>query len=114
LKKKKLEHSDYKAVWIFAMFDLPMTTEKARKRYTRFRKSLLRQGFMMLQFSIYARFCRSDERAEALRSRLRKVLPPEGQVRILSVTDHQYKKMEIFHGKSKSKAESPPEQLLLF
>jgi CRISPR-associated protein Cas2 len=41
-------------------------------------------------------------------------MPPEGQVRILTVTDIQYKKMEIYFGKNKATAENPPEQLLLF
>jgi len=40
--------SGYRAVWIFAMFDLPTDTKKARKDYTSFRKNLLKDGFSML------------------------------------------------------------------
>ena len=49
--------SGYRAVWIFAMFDLPTDTDKARKDYTHFRKNLLKDGFAMLQYSVYARHC---------------------------------------------------------
>jgi hypothetical protein len=33
--------SGYRGMWLFAMFDLPVTTRKARKRYTQFRKLLI-------------------------------------------------------------------------
>ena len=52
-------------MWLFAMFDLPVTTTKARKRYAEFRKVLLEQGFSMLQYSVYARYCASEEMADA-------------------------------------------------
>jgi len=96
------------------MFDLPVDTAQGRRDYTNFRKALLRQGFMMLQFSVYGRFCPNDERGDTLKRRIRQSLPPRGQVRLLSVTDHQFGKMEIFEGKTKGQAEKPPEQLLLF
>jgi CRISPR-associated protein Cas2 len=101
-------------MWLFAMFDLPVVTPEAKLQYTRFRKALLRQGFMMLQFSVYARFCSCEERAETFRSRLRTVLPPDGQVRLLAVTDHQFGKMLVFEGKKRAPAEKPPDQLVLF
>ncbi len=67
-------------MWLFAMFDLPVTTAKARKRYAKFRKVLLEQGFSMLQYSVYARYCASEEMADAYRGRIRTELPPEGYV----------------------------------
>ena len=57
------------------MFDLPVTTAKARKRYTQFRKLLVEQGFSMLQYSVYARYCASEEMADAYRGRIRAGLP---------------------------------------
>jgi CRISPR-associated protein Cas2 len=106
--------SQYQAMWLFTMFDLPVDTPKARRDYATFRKVLLRQGFLMLQFSVYARYCESEERSDALRRRIRSCLPPEGQVRLLAVTDHQFGKMQIFEGKIRAPTEDPPEQLLLF
>ena len=106
--------SAYKGMWLFAMFDLPVTTREARRQYSRFRKALLAHGFTMLQFSVYARYYASEEAALAHRRQVRQALPPEGQVRLLAVTDRQFSKMEVFHGKTRRKAESPPEQLMLF
>ena len=40
-------------MWLFTMFDLPVTTPKAKKRYAQFRKLLIKEGFSMLQYSVY-------------------------------------------------------------
>jgi len=104
----------YKAMWLFALFDLPVDTKDARKQYVRFRNSLLKEGFSMLQYSVYARFCASEDRAETFRRRIRAALPPDGQVRLISVTDRQFEKMEVYYGKKRKPAEDPPMQLEFF
>ena len=106
--------SEYNGVWLFAMFDLPVTDKEARREYTRFRKALIREGFGMLQYSVYARYFGSQESSEAHRGRIRLQLPPGGQVRLMAVTDRQFGKMDVFHGKKLSEPEKPPKQLLLF
>lgn len=106
--------SGYRSMWIFAMFDLPVATKEDRRRYARFRKALLQRGFTMLQFSVYARHCASEEFAGGVRADVRAVLPPEGQVRVLSVTDRQFGKMEVYFGKKRRRTEDPPAQLMLF
>jgi len=101
-------------MWMFAMFDLPVTDKEARKRYARFRKALLTRGFTMLQYSVYARHCASEQSAQGVRNDVRAVLPPEGQVRLLAVTDRQFGKMEVYFGKKRSPTEDPPAQFMLF
>lgn len=101
-------------MWQLALFDLPVDTPQARHQYTVFRTSLLKLGFTMLQFSVYARFCGNDERAEVFRRNIRKIIPKGGHVRLLSVTDVQFGKMEVYYGKKALPPEKPPEQLLLF
>lgn len=105
--------SEYKGMWLFTMFDLPTTDKEARKRYTRFRNLLLKEGFLMMQYSVYARYCPSEESSMAHRKRIKKAVPPAGQVRVLSVTDHQYGKMESYYGKKLQPIEEPPDQMLL-
>ncbi|MGA7652792.1 MAG: CRISPR-associated endonuclease Cas2 [Terracidiphilus sp.] len=95
-------------------FDLPVETSANRRDYTRFRKALLKDGFMMLQFSVYARYLPSEEAADAHRSTIRAVIPPLGQVRLMTVTDHQFGKMEVFYGRKPREPEDIPEQILLF
>lgn len=106
--------SGYKGVWLVAMFDLPVTDAVARRRYTQFRNLLLKFGFEMLQFSVYARYYPSEEASESHRKNIQKGLPPAGQVRLLLVTDKQFGKMQVFYGKKARPTEEPPEQILLF
>ena len=102
------------AVWMFALFDLPVAAKAERKEYVRFRKLLLDAGFDMLQYSVYARYYRSEESSETDRNLIRAHLPSNGQVRLVTVTDRQFGKMEIFWGKKPKEPEEPPRQLVLF
>jgi CRISPR-associated protein Cas2 len=105
--------SEYRGVWLFAMFDLPVDDKEARKRYTQFRRALIQDGFLMMQYSVYARYCPSEEASDVHRKRIKQALPPAGNVRVLGVTDRQYGKMEVFFGRKQKSAEEPPEQILL-
>ena len=105
--------SAYRSLWLIAMFDLPVETPTNKRDYTRFRKALLKDGFMMLQFSIYARYLPSEEAADSHRSTIRAVIPPLGQVRLMTVTDQQFGKMEVFYGRKPVSVWSSPLDLLL-
>ncbi len=101
-------------MWLFVLFDLPVTSKQARKDYAKFRKDLIKDGFSMLQFSIYARYFRNEDSSKTHRRRIEAFLPPNGQVRLLTVTDHQFARMQVFFGKIRNETEKPPQQLLLF
>lgn len=101
-------------VWMVVMFDLPTETPEDRKRYAQFRKALLKDGFTMLQFSVYGRHCPSEENAVVHEKRVIYSLPPRGNVRILKVTEKQFAKMQTFYGKRPAKTEEPPLQLSFF
>ena len=101
-------------MWLISMFDLPVKTKKDRKIYAGFRKTLLELGFSMIQFSVYVRFCGSEELAHKHRKAIRKALPERGQVRILTLTDRQFEKMENFVGKLLNPNENAPRQLTFF
>ena len=96
------------------MFDLPVDTKKARRNYTLFRKFLLTDGFTLLQFSVYGRHCSSEENAEVHLKRIERNLPPDGEVRVLTVTDKQFERMQIFWGKMRKLPKPTPDQLALF
>lgn len=106
--------SQYRVMWLFAMFDLPVETSENRRDYTQFRKKLLSKGFTMLQYSVYAKHLPSEDAADILRMHIRAVLPPKGQVRLIMITDHQFGKMEVFFGKKRHRTEDPPLQISLF
>jgi len=106
--------SGYRLMWIIVMFDLPTDSKIARRNYTRFRKKLLQDGYIMLQYSVYGRPCASEENAQVHARRVRTSLPPAGQVRMLQMTDRQFGRMKVFSGKKRAKVEHAPDQLEFF
>lgn len=85
-------------MWIMVFFDLPTKTKPQRRRANRFREFLKKDGYMMLQFSVYARVCRGQDAVDKHTRRVRSSLPQEGSVRTLKVTDKQYGRMELMLG----------------
>jgi len=106
--------SGYRLMWVVVMFDLPTDTKKARRDYTVFRSKMKKDGFHMMQYSVYARSCPSEENAAVHVKRIRSILPPEGEVRILRLTDKQFSRMQVFYGRKRAKTETAPEQLEFF
>ena len=104
----------FQAMWVFAMFDLPVGTKKERKDASAFRKHLIADGFWMLQFSVYARPCPSRESMLCHWKRVECVLPAGGQVRLLAITDKQFERMEVFEEKRRCSPEQMPMQFELF
>src|SRR5690606_12683801 len=87
LNSQKMERlSEYRVMWVMVLFDLPTETKKDRKIYSDFRKKMLKDGFVMFQFSIYIRHCPSKENAEVHIKRVKKNLPPKGNIGIIRVT----------------------------
>jgi len=106
--------SGYRSMWLVVMFDLPVDTKPARKAYALFRKQLLADGFQQVQYSVYARHCASNENGAVHVERVRASLPPDGEVRLMAVTDKQYERMHVFWGKMRKPPEPAPCQLQLF
>lgn len=114
-------HSPYKTMIILVMFDLPTATKKERQKYGKFRRLLLKEGFVMMQFSIYYRFSFNDDSFEKIQKRLQKIVPTNslGSIKILSITEKQFEKMVIIYPEDEKKQEiekkySGKSQLLLF
>lgn len=83
---------------VMVFFDLPVNTARKRKEYTQFRRRLIQDGYFMLQYSVYSRTVRNRDDAESHIARLRSILPPEGSVRALLVTEKQYENMRVLLG----------------
>ena len=101
-------------MWLFVMFDLPVTTKKAQKNAAAFRKNIEKEGFIMHQFSVYLRHCGSLESAQAHIKRIKALSPESGQITILSITDKQYSNMVNIWGKIEKKSRPIPLQLEFF
>ena len=101
-------------MWLFVFFDLPTNTKKERKAAARFRKDLLTDGFVMMQYSVYIRHCASSESADVHQRRIENDVPDAGQVSILRITDKQYGNIINFWGKTTKPMTPAPKQLELF
>ena len=101
-------------MWLFVFFDLPVITKKERKMASGFRKNLLKDGFTMMQFSVYNRHCASKESAEVHIQRVKNFVPEKGQVSILEVTDKQYGNICNFWGFKSKPLPEGPRQLEMF
>lgn len=99
---------------LFVMFDLPTDTPLARREYTAFRKVLIKNGFFMLQFSIYVRLCISREQASSFLKRIEKAIPSNGLIRALFVTEKQFNDMPLLLGNLKNEEVSLDNEQLLF
>ena len=104
----------YRIMWLFCLFDLPTNTKAQRKCAADFRKKLLEDGYDMMQYSVYKRFCGSTEACDVHINRIKLWLPKEGKVSILKFTDKQFGSIETFEGLSPAKKEKRPEQLEFF
>ena len=106
--------NQYRIVWVFVYFDLPVETKKDRRNYALFRKSLKKDGFTMLQYSIYIRHCPSYENAVVHKTRVKRSLPPAGEVIVFDITDKQFGMIEFFRGVVREASPDTPQQLELF
>ena len=87
-----MKSSAFRMGWIMVMFDLPVLTEEEKKAATRFRHNLLDDGYLMIQWSIYARPCISYEQMDTHIARVKGFTPGGGNVRLMFLTDQQWGK----------------------
>lgn len=104
----------YHIMWLFVFFDLPTTTKAERRSSAQFRKALEKDGFTMMQFSVYVRHCPSKENMDVHIKRVRASMPQAGLISILSVTDKQFGEIRNFWGKVERAKPETPQQLEFF
>ena len=97
------------------MFDLPVKTKAQRRAATQFRNFLLGDGYHMVQYSVYARVCAGRDSVGTHKRRIKLALPPAGSVRMLIITEKQYRAIELLVGKP-TPYDKPQqfEQLMIF
>ena len=108
-----MKAEEAKFLWLFVFFDLPVGTKTERRLASKFRMFLKDDGFLMLQFSVYARICRGDDGAAVHIRRVTHALPTQGSVRALQVTDRQYARMHLLLGTQGKNEQSASQQLVL-
>lgn len=98
---------------IIVFFDLPVTTSAEVKAYTRFRKFLLKEGFIMLQQSVYSKLAINSSTSTLVKKRIQNNLPDKGLVQILTITEKQFAAIDTLVGKNQSNALDSTERLVI-
>ncbi len=103
--------------WLIVIFDLPVTTKEERKLATKFRNNLLDRGYLMLQYSVYARCAVTLDKKKSLINELQRINPETGNIQCIYITDAQWGQSIILHStkkiskRSTKKAQSLENQL---
>jgi len=108
------EISGYRKMVLFVMFDISTETKKDLDKYRKFRKNLLGHGFIMFQYSIYIRFCRSLAIAEKYERKIEAQSPDNGSIRIIKITESQYSNMKTIENYREKTEEKLKEQVQTF
>ena len=98
---------------LMVMFDLPTTTAKERAAYARFRKNLIKEGFLMMQESVYCKLVMSPLAAELAKQRVERIKPPRGLIQALVITEKQYASIDYILGSAPQKQISDTERLVI-
>ncbi len=98
---------------VLVFFDLPVGTSEQRRSYTKFRKFLLKSGFMMVQESVYCKLALNSTVVNGITESVHRNSPPEGLVQLLTVTEKQYAKMDFIVGEAKQEVLDNDERLVI-
>lgn len=79
-------------------FDLPAVTKKDHREYTKFVKNIKAKGFVMLQESVYTKLSINETVVDATMRDLKRLLPPDGVISCLTLTEKQFASMEVLLG----------------
>ena len=98
---------------LMVFFDLPTETAKDRRNYTLFRKLLIKEGFIMMQESIYAKLGLNTSVIESVKQKLEREKPPHGLVQMLTITEKQFASMETIVGSFTTNIINDTERLVI-
>ena len=98
---------------VFVFFDLPVLSASDRKEYRKFRKYLVKNGFIMMQESVYSKLTLNATAAKTVQANVRKNAPPNGIVELLIVTEKQFATIEYITGEFKSEYITTTDRLVV-
>ena len=88
----------YRFMRVVVLFDLPVQSLEEKREYRHFRKFLIKDGFIMLQQSVYIKLALNQTAAMAVKARVRKKKPKYGLVQMITLTEKQFSSMESIVG----------------
>ena len=103
----------YRFMRVLVFFDLPTETLENKREYRRFRKLLIKNGFLMMQESVYCRMLITPSAGRSVVDVIRKNRPSEGIVQVMTVTEKQFASMEYITGEHHSEVIESDERLII-
>lgn len=103
----------YRFMRVIVFFDLPVITAEDMREYRKFRKYLIKNGFIMMQESVYCKLTPNSNTADAVTDNLKKNKPKNGLVQALKVTEKQFGRMEYITGQANSSVIDSDERLVI-
>lgn len=98
---------------VLVFFDLPVTTAAGRRAYTTFRKFLIKDGFFMMQESVYCKIALNQQSSNAIVEQIKSNKPDCGLVQVLVITEKQYSNIVHVVGDNKSDVINSSERLVV-
>lgn len=95
----------YVAVRVICIFDLPVVNNNEKRAYRKFRKFLMKNGFEMLQYSVYIRTCPNRSFANKFYNRIIQNAPRKGDIKLLTITEKQFEDMVSISCSNKERQE---------
>lgn len=104
----------YRYMRVIVFFDLPNTTYEERKSYTKFRKFLINEGFIMMQQSVYSKIALNSTTSALIQDRVRKNKAPKGTIQMMVITEKQFAGIEYVIGSNQDKILDNTKRLVVF
>ena len=98
---------------VIVLFDLPVLTTSERREYARFRKYLIKNGFLMMQESVYSKLAQNQTAADLIVDNLKNNKPEKGLVQVMKITEKQYSKIECIVGETNNEVIDSDERIII-
>lgn len=105
--------SGFRFMRMIVFFDLPTLTLEDQRNYRKFRKTLIKNGFVMLQESVYCRMMTSPSMENSIKNLIHSNKPPKGLLQMLMITEKQFVKMDYIVGENQSDVIDSEERVII-
>lgn len=103
----------YRYMRLLLFFDLPRLTAKQRSQAAKFQRELIKEGFLMLQESVYCKLALNNSVMDAINARVRQLKPDNGDIMLLTITEKQFEKIDFIFEKSVSSTLDSTDRLII-
>ena len=105
--------SGFRFMRMIVFFDLPTLTNEDKRNYRKFRKALIKNGFIMLKESVYCKMMTSPSMEKSMKNMVHNNKPPKGLIQTITITEKQFVKMDYIVGEYTSDIIDSEERLII-